>query len=103
MESITVKLANIERTAREIVESAGAKKQELDEEMQRKRDQFDKDLEKQTNEKLDQIRGNMEKAIATRCRQEEEKNQKQIALLKKQFEKKHSFYAKEIVKRIVEV
>lgn len=103
MESITVKLAKIEHTAHAIVDSAGAKKQELDEEMQTKKDQFDAELEARTKDKLDKIKQNMENEIAKKCQQEEEKNEREIEALKKQFEKNHSAYAREIVNRMIEV
>ena len=102
MESITVKLANIERTAHSIVDSAETKKQELDGEMQKRRDQFDADLEARTSEKLDKIKVSIQNEIEEKCQQEELENERQIAALKKEFEKKHSVYAKEIVNRMIE-
>ena len=102
MKSVTEKLSAIDHDAISIVEGAEAKKQQLEQEMHKKREQFDADLEARTNEKLLKIKANIEQEIEENCKKEDEKTARQIANRKNDFAQNHSIYAKEILNRIIE-
>lgn len=103
MESITEKFSEIEKNAKAIVESSEARKEEMDQAMQRKRDEFDADLEAKTQEKLQKIRQSLQVKMDQLLDEQERKNKKEITSLKEDFEKNHTVYAKEILSHITEV
>lgn len=102
MKSVIDKLSVVDHNAISIVEGAEAKKQQLEQEMHKKREQFDTELESRTNDKLNKIRASIEQEIEISCKEEEEKNARQIANIKNDFAQNHSNYAKEILNRIIE-
>lgn len=103
MESITEKFSEIEKTAKSIVENAEMKKQEMEKDMQKKKDEFDADLEAKTQEKLQKIRQSLQVKMDQLLEEQERHNSKEIAFLKEDFEKHHTEYAKEILSHITEV
>ena len=101
MDGIAEKLAEIEKTARAIVENAEKHLQEK--EMQEKRDLFDLELEKETKHQINTIRSELEENMDKLMEQQGEQNSSEIRFLKQDFEKNHTAYAKEIFDRIIEV
>lgn len=103
MDSIVKKLSEIETAAAAIVEHAEAQKEILEEEMAKKRDQFDKDVEARTLRKIDEIRTKLEQQTSQVLASQTGCNDTAIAALKKEFDEKHELYAKEILARMTEV
>ena len=103
MESITEKFSEIEKTAKAIVENAEIKKQEMEKDMQKKRDEFDAELEIKTQEKLQKIRQGLQVKMDQLLEEQERQNSEEIAFLNEDFEKHHTAYAKKILSHITEV
>nr|WP_300305167.1 hypothetical protein [uncultured Anaerostipes sp.] len=103
MDGIAEKLAEIEKTARAIVENAEDQKHLQEKEMQEKRDLFDLELEKETKHQINTIRSELEENMDKLMEQQGEQNSSEIRFLKQDFEKNHTAYAKEIFDRIIEV
>ena len=103
MDSITKRLSEIERTANRIVESAQTKKQELEANMQARRDEFDAEREAKTQAKIIKIRLEVQKRMDRLLEEQEEENKTAIEVLKTDFERHHKDYAREIVGRITEI
>ena len=83
MDSVVDKLAEIEEAAEAIVRHAHDKKSDIEKELQKEREEFDRETEEKTRGRLLAIR------------QENE--------LKKDFEQNHAAYARQILKKMIEV
>ena len=103
MNGIAEKLAEIENTARAIVENAENQKHLQEKEMQEKRDLFDQKLEKETKDRISAIRSELEENMDEMMEHQGEQNNSEIQFLKQDFEKNHTAYAKEIFDRIIKV
>lgn len=103
MDSIVEKLSHIETTAEAIVERAEARKCEIEQQIQSRRDKFDEDLETETQKKLEHIRGRANEKVEQILDGQRRRNQSTIEALKKDFETNHTAYAQEILKHIIEV
>lgn len=103
MDAIIEKLAEIEATAEAIVDSAEKQKFEVEKEIQKRRDEFDRNLNAETEKKLDKIREEGRIKLERAVREESAKNHSMIDSLEKEFKEHHTEYAKEILKQILEV
>lgn len=103
MDAIIEKLAEIESTAEAIVDSAEKQKFEVEREIQRKRDEFDRNLNAETEKELDKIRMEGKKKMDQAIQEERAKNHSMIDSLEAEFKEHHTEYAKEILKHILEV
>lgn len=103
MNSVIKKLEEIETTAEAIVEHAEAQKFEVEKEIQKKRDEYDRRMETRTEERLSKIRNEGEAKMEELLAAERTKNQVTIEKLKEEFAKNHTAYAQEILKQILEV
>lgn len=103
MDSIVRKLSEIEAAAAAIVEHAEAQKTVLDEEFQGARRRFDDQLEAKTQDRIKKIRDELERSTSELLDRQSAENTDTIESLKKEYEEKHTFYARQILKRITGV
>lgn len=103
MKSVIEKLAEIEATAQAIVEHAEVRKRDVEKEVMLMRTEFDEKLAKETDEKLRKIRTEREANLNLKMEEERKKNERVIEQLKEEFAEKHTLYAREILKNILEV
>lgn len=103
MDSIVEKLSDIETTAEAIVDHAEAQKFNIEQQIQARRDKFDKDLEADTQKKLERIRAEATEKVDRILEAQRHKNKATIEALEKEYEENHTAYAQEILKRITEV
>ena len=99
MDSVIEQLAEIETTAEAIVDHAEEEKHKIEKRIQAERDQFDEELEAETQKKLAAIKKEADEVMA----EQREKNSFMLEHLQKEYDGNHELYAKEIVRRIVEV
>ena len=99
MERIAEKLSEIEKTARAIVDNAQEQKHQMEMQMQKKRDAF----EKETNEKILKIQSDLATNMEKLLKKQEEQNNNEIESLKQDFKEHHSEYAKQILERVIKV
>ena len=92
MDSVIEQLAEIETTAEAIVDHAEEEKHKIEKRIQAERDQFDEELEAETQKRMEQVMA-----------EQREKNSFMLEHLQKEYDGNHELYAKEIVRRIVEV
>lgn len=100
MDAVAKQLGEIEKTAKSIVEHAEEQKFIIGQDLQHKRDEFDKELEVQTRKEIDQIRKESEDKMNDSLAGQRVDNERFIEALKDDFKENHTQYAKEIVKRI---
>nr|WP_300325250.1 hypothetical protein [uncultured Anaerostipes sp.] len=103
MNGIAEKLAEIENTARAIVENAENQKHLQEKEMQEKRDQFDQELERKTKERIGSIRSELQQNMDELLERQGHENDSEIQFLKQDFEKNHTAYAEEIFQKIIKI
>lgn len=102
MDTIVKKLSEIERAAESVVSHAEEQKSELEREIQAKRNTYDEELEERTQKELGSIRSGLEKQMDDVLQKQEQKNQAAISQIRLDFEEKHTSYAEEIIKQIIE-
>ena len=103
MNGIAEKLAEIENTARAIVENAENQKHLQEKEMQEKRDQFNQELERKTKERIESIRSELQQNMDKLLERQGNENDSEIRFLKQDFEENHTTYAEEIFQKIIEI
>ena len=103
MERIAEKLAEIEMTARSIVDGAQEQKHQMEMKMQKQRDTFDADMEKETNEKILKIQSDLATNMENLLKKQEEQNNNEIEVLKQDFKEHRSEYARQILERVIKV
>ncbi|MFV0364493.1 MAG: hypothetical protein ACK5LL_15595 [Suipraeoptans sp.] len=103
MDSIVEKLVEIESAARSIVKHAEEEKYSIEHNLQTKRDEHDEKLESDTKDKIKSIRADAEEKMNALLDEQRAKNQSNIDFLIEDFEKNHTAYAKDVLKRIIEV
>lgn len=103
MDSIVKKLSEIESAASAIVEHAEAQKEVLDHEYREKRNRFDTDLEKKTSDKIQKIQEDLAMKTQELLKAQVGGRNDTIAALEKEYEERHTWYAQNILKRIIEV
>ena len=102
MDTIVAKLSEIEHAANAVVLHAEEEKKELERQIQAERDAFDAELEEKTVRDLSQIREGMEWQMSDILARQKRRDASEIEKMQKDFEKKHTVYATEVLKRIVE-
>jgi len=103
MDSVIEQLAEIETTAEAIVDHAEEEKHKIEKRIQAERDQFDEELEAETQKKLATIKKEADERMEQVMAEQREKNSFMLEHLQKEYDGNHELYAKEIVRRIVEV
>lgn len=103
MDSIVKKLSEIESAASAIVEHAEAQKEVLDHEYREKRNRFDTDLEEKTSGKIQKIQEDLAMKTQELLKAQVGGRNDTIAALEKEYEERHTWYAQNILKRIIEV
>ena len=103
MDFIIKKLAKIEETAEAIVENAEKQKFEVEKEIQEKRDEFDRQMDSEVMERVEAIRAEGKKKMDQLLDAEYEKHHEAIDQLETEYAEHHTEYAKEVIKRILEV
>ncbi len=103
MDDIIEKLAEIESTAEAIADGAEKQKSEVGREIQGKWDEFDRDLNAKTEKELEKIRTEGKEKMDRAIQEEREKNHSLIDSLQAEFKERHTEYAEEILKHILEV
>lgn len=102
MDTIVKKLSEIEHAAEAVVAHAEEQKSELEKEIQARRDAYDAELEQKTQKELLAIRSGLEKQMEEVLKKQEDKNQSAIEQMRRDFEQKHTVYATDIVRHIIE-
>lgn len=103
MDSIVNKLSEIESAANAIVTHAEAQKDVLEEEYQKKREEFDTKLEADTQAKIDQIRQALEEKTSSTLGNQSGSSSDTIDAIKKEYDEHHTEYANKILAKITEV
>lgn len=103
MDSIVNKLSEIESAANAIVEHAEKQKDVLDEQYQKKREEFDAKLEADTQKQIDEIRKKMEDKISNTLGSQSGCSSDTIEAIKKEYDEHHTEYAQKILAKITEV
>lgn len=103
MDSVLGKLSEIEAAASAIVDHAENQKDVLEEEMQKRRDEFDTRLEADTQKKIQEIRTELKKKTDEVLSSQTGSSSQNIDAITKEFEEKHALYAQQILSRITEV
>lgn len=103
MDAIIKQIAKIEETAESIVDHAQQQKFEVEQEIQKRRDEFDSELDAKVNGELDAIRTEGKEKMDRVLSLEHEKHRDMIDGLEEEFAAHHTEYAKEILKQILEV
>lgn len=103
MDGMIKRLAEIEETAEAIVASAEEQKFEVEKEIQKKRDEFDRQLNEETARRLEEIRAEGQKKVDKALEEEYAKNHSAIDRLEADFAQHHAEYAEEILRHITEV
>ena len=85
------------------MEHAEIRKHDVEKEVMLMRTEFDEKLSKETDEKLRELRAEREANLNLKMKEEREKNERFIEQLKEEFAENHEVYAKEILKKILEV
>lgn len=102
MDNIIERLSEIDHSAEAIVAHAEMEKTNLETQIQNRRDAFDAELEETTQRKLDEIKQGMERQMSDIMAGQRRQNESAIKKLEEDFEKKHTAYAKEVVRHIIE-
>lgn len=102
MDKFVAKLSEIEHAANSVVVHAEEEKKALEQQIQDERNAFDADLEKRTEKELSDIREGLERQMSQILARQKRKDASEIEKMQKDFEKKHTVYASEVLKRIVE-
>lgn len=103
MDDIISMLSEIEAAASAIIEHAENQKSVLEKEWQAKRDHFDRQLEEQTQQKLLSIQEDLNTRTDEALQSQKKDTEHFIQSLQQEYQQKHTAYAKEIVKHIIEV
>lgn len=103
MDSVVDKLAEIEEAAEAIVRHAHDKKSDIEKELQKEREEFDRETEEKTRGRLLAISQENEKKMDILLKEQREKNSSAMDELKKDFEQNHAAYARQILKKMIEV
>lgn len=103
MDSIVSKLSEIENAASAIVDHAEDQKSVLDEQYQKKREDFDAKLEADTLGKIQEIRKAMEDKISDALGSQSGNAGDSIDAIKKEYDEHHTEYAQKILAKITEV
>lgn len=103
MDAIVTKLIEIENAAKAIVAHAEEQKYNVDKDLQDRRNEFDSTIEADTNKKVQDIRNHSNETMEQLLEEQRVKNQSTIDSLVADFEKNHTAYAKQVLKRIIEV
>lgn len=102
MDSIVAKLSEIEHAANAVVLHAEDEKKELERQIQDARNAFDADLEAHTEKELSDIREGMGRQMSEILSRQKRRDASEIEKMQKDFEKKHTLYASEVLRRIIE-
>ena len=103
MDSVIEQLAEIETTAEAIADHAEEEKHVIEKRIQAERDQFDEKLEAETQKELVAIKKEADERMTQVLEEQRKKNSFMLEHLQKEYDGNHELYAKEIVRRIVEV
>ena len=103
MKSVIERLDDIENTARSIVERAEADKNQVEQEIQAQRDQFDKELDEKTQAELAKIREDGKRQVDELLKSQREKNHEAVEALEKEYAAAHAVYAEGILRHMTEV
>lgn len=103
MDSVINKLTEIEETASAIVAHAEEEKEKLSMEYEKKRQEFDRKLEEETMTRIAAIQEGLEHDKKDLLTGQESTSRDLIVSLQEEYEKKHTMYAKDILRRITEV
>lgn len=102
MDNIVEKLSEIDHAAEAVVTHAEAEKANLEKEIQSERNAFDAALEAKTQKELEDIRAGLERQMTDIMARQRRQNESAIKKLEKDFEEKHTEYAKEVIRHIIE-
>lgn len=97
------KLAKIEDTAEAIVAGAEQKKFDIEKEIQEKRNAFDAEVEAKVQEEVERIRAEGKAKLDKALEEGRAQHRSEIDQLEKDFAEHHTEYAKNVLKKILEV
>ncbi|MDD3360885.1 MAG: hypothetical protein PHW34_04345 [Hespellia sp.] len=103
MDSIVNKLSEIESAANAIVTHAEKQKDVLEDEYQKKREEFDAKLESDTQKKIDEIRQAMMEKTSSTLGSQSGSSSDTIEAIKREYDQHHTEYAQKILTKITEV
>lgn len=103
MNSIVKRLSEIDAAASAIAGNAEEQKQQLQQDYEKKYQEFNKELEIQTAAEIQAIRSRLEEQTKGLLEKQQAASQAYISSLQKEYNEKHTEYAQAILKRITEV
>lgn len=103
MNSIVKKLSEIDAAASTIAGNVDAQKQQLNQDYEKKYQEFDMELEAHTTAEIQAIRSKLEEQTSGLLEKQQAASKTYITALQKEYDEKHTEYAQAIFKRITEV
>lgn len=103
MDSIVLRLSEIEDAAQAILKDTEAKKERLNQEFEERKNHYDQEQEALTDQKLASIRSSLEEKAQQILAVQDQARCHEIEALQKEYDTNHTLYATQILKKITEV
>lgn len=100
MDNMVTRLSEIDQEAQRIVETAAARKKELESQSREQKKIFDRELEEKTRETLESLKEKLETEMEQELAGLREESKKALELLDKQYENSHEALAEELFRRV---
>ena len=103
MDSIVLRLSEIEDAAQAILKDTETKKERLNQEFEERKDRYDQKQEALVNQRLSSIRSSLEDKTKQILTIQDQARCQEIEALQKEYDTNHTLYATQILKKITEV
>lgn len=103
MDSIVLRLSEIEDAAQAILKDTETKKERLNQEFEERKDSYDQEQEALVNQRLSSIRSSLEDKTKQILTIQDQARCQEIEALQKEYDTNHTLYATQILKKITEV
>ena len=103
MDSIVLRLSEIEDAAQAILKDTETKKERLNQEFEERKDRYDQEQEALVNQRLSSIRSSLEDKTKQILTIQDQARRQEIEALQKEYDTNQTLYATQILKKITEV
>ena len=103
MDSIVLRLSEIEDAAQAILKDTETKKERLNQEFEERKDRYDQEQEALVNQRLSSTRSSLEDKTKQILTIQDQARCQEIEALQKEYDTNHTLYATQILKKITEV
>lgn len=103
MDSIVLRLSEIEDAAQAILKDTEKKKERLNQEYEERKTRYDQEQEALVDQKLASIRSSLEEKAQKILTVQDQARCQEIEALQKEYDTNHTLYATQILKKITEV